>query len=65
MVLKLDYLLDGVNLRQKAAEDRPLEYEDKRDAILDMHQAIGKNFRDSGYPAEIVADVERRLETTS
>ena len=58
-----DYLLDGVNLRQKAAGDRPLEYEDKRDAILDMHQAIRKNFKDSGFPAEIVADVERRLES--
>ena len=57
-----DYLLDGVNLRQKAAGDRPLEYEDKRDAILDMHQAIRKNFKDSGFPAELVADVERRLE---
>ena len=57
-----DYLLDGVKRREKAAGDRPLEYEDKRDAILDMHQAIRKNFKDSGYPADIVANVEQRLE---
>ena len=57
-----DYLLDGVNRRQEAAGDRPLEYEDKRDAILDMHQAIRANFKDSGYPPDIVANVEARLE---
>ena len=57
-----DYLLDGVNRRQEAAGNRPLEYEDKRDAILDMHQAIRANFKDSGYPPDIVANVEARLE---
>ena len=57
-----DYLLDGVRRRQEAAEGRPLEYEDKRDAILDMHQAIRANFKDSGYPPDIVANVEARLE---
>ena len=59
----VDYLLAGVNRRQEAAGDRPLEYEDKRDAILDMQQAVRENFKDSGYPPEIVADVERRLES--
>jgi len=58
----VDYLLAGVNKRQEAAGDRPLEYEDKVDAILVMQKAIRKNFKDSGYPPEIVADVERRLE---
>jgi hypothetical protein len=57
-----DYLLDGVNRRQEAAGGRPLEYEDKRDAILDMHRAIRANFKDSGYPPDIVANVEARLE---
>jgi len=60
----LDYLLDGVNRREQAAEGRPLEYEDKRDALFDMAKAIRANFRDTGYPAEIVANVEKRLETT-
>ena len=57
-----DYLLDGVRRRQEAAGGRPLEYEDKRDAILDMHRAIRANFKDSGYPPDIVANVEARLE---
>lgn len=58
----VDYLLAGVNKRQEAAGDRPLEYEDKVEAILDMQRVIRENFKDSGYPPEIVADVERRLE---
>ena len=52
-----DYLLDGVNRRQEAAGGRPLEYEDKRDAILEMHQAIRANLRIRVSP-DIVANVE-------
>ena len=60
----VDFLLAEVKKAEAATGGRPLEYEDKVDAIHRMAKAIRKNFKDADYPSELIADVENRFDSS-